>query len=86
MDKFLANPAGLIALVCIIGLVIGINVALFSALRQSATDAKQAAIWSKALRGGADIRSRHNEQLNELHQKVQQIQTPSPADEKDDSP
>ena len=25
MDKFLANPAGLIALVCIIGLVIGLN-------------------------------------------------------------
>ncbi|MBI3241662.1 MAG: hypothetical protein HYZ49_05150 [Chloroflexi bacterium] len=83
MDKLLSNPQALIALLCVAGLVIGINLALFSALGQGKVLQKQAEIWGKAIGGGAEIRKQQNSQLDELHQRVQQLKAKTEDDEEE---
>jgi|CXWL01.1.fsa_nt_gi hypothetical protein len=87
MDKLLSNPQSLLALLCIVALVIGVNLALFGAVGKSKLFQEQAGVWGKALSGGAEGRKHQNDQLDELHQRVQQLQKP-PAneDEKKGSP
>ncbi len=80
MDKLLSNPQSLLALLCIVALVIG-NLALFGAVGKSKLFQEQARVWGKALSGGAEGRKRQNDQLDELHQRVQQLQKPPANDE-----
>ncbi len=84
MDKLLSNPQSLLALLCIAGLVIGINLALFSALNQSKVLQEQAKIWGKAFGGGAETRKRQNDQLDELHQRVQELKNEKPDKPEED--
>ncbi len=87
MDKLLSNPQSLLALLCIVGLVVGINLALFNAMSHGKMLQEQARIWGKAFGGGTEARKQQNDQLNELHQRVQQLQkTPPNGEEKKGSP
>ncbi len=81
MDDLLANPQKLLALLCIAGLVIGVNAALFSALLHRQASQQQASKWFQAVSGGREARQRQNEQLNELHQRVQKLHNESPDKE-----
>ena len=83
MNEILSNPRALIALLCVIALVLGVNALLFSAFR-GGSFAQHAAKWGQAFGGGADIRKRRQEQLDELHDRVDQLQSKKRrADEKD---
>jgi len=84
MDSLLSNPKALIALLCIIGLVIGVNAPLLFSVGQRKAIARDAQIWGKALRGGADVRKQQSDQLSELHQRVEQLKEQKPEADKDD--
>jgi hypothetical protein len=86
MDKLLSNPQSLLALLCIVGLVVGVNLALFNALSHGKILQEQAKIWGKAFGGGAEARKQQSDQLDELHQRVQQLQKPPPGDDEEKRP
>lgn len=74
MNELLANPKALVALLCVVALVVGINAMLFSAFRGRSFQ-QHASKWSQALGGGAEARRRQREQFDELHRRVQQLDT-----------
>ena len=77
MSELLTNPKALIILVCFGGAVIGLNLTLFGMLRGSRSAQEEASKWGQALRGGLEVRARHEAQLNELHQAVSQLKAAS---------
>ena len=80
MEKLLSNPQGLLALLCVAAFVVGVNLALFSALSQGKILQQQAKIWGKAFSGGGEARKQQSDQLDELHQRVQQLKPAPPAE------
>jgi hypothetical protein len=83
MDSLLPNPKALIALLCIIGLVIGVNAPLLLSVGQRKALARDAQLWGKALRGGADVRKQQSDQLSELHRRVEELKGQKPETDKD---
>lgn len=84
MNEFLSNPRALIALLCIAGLVLGLNAMLFSAIRGRSFQ-QHAAKWGQALAGGAEARKRQREQLDELHRRVEELKSDRRGDGKKDT-
>lgn len=84
MNEILSNPKALLALLCIAGLVLGFNAMLFSALSGGSFQ-QYAAKWGQAFSGGAEARKRQRQQLTELHQRVEQLQSEKRGEEKKDS-
>jgi hypothetical protein len=82
MNELLSNPRALIAVLCVIGLVLSVNMLLFTGLRSSVFG-QQAAKWGRAFGGGADVRKRQREQLDELHRRVEQLQSPPPGSDEE---
>jgi hypothetical protein len=83
VNDILSNPRALLALLCVAGLVLGVNALLFAGLRgKGFTD--YAAKWGQAFGGGAEARKRQRDQADELHRRVEQLQAAKPdLDEKD---
>ena len=81
MSELLANPRALIGLTCIVALVIGINLPLLSAFRNSKVLHDQAKILGNAMSGGAEIRKRQIKDLDELHRRVQELKSEPPKRE-----
>ncbi len=80
--ELLQNPTALIALICIVGFVIGINLPLLFPMGLGKLFEREAKTWSKALRNGADISQQNANNLDELHRQVEALkQPPKPPDE-----
>lgn len=94
LKDLFANPAGLIALACLAGVVLIANAALFALLRGATLDlsrfrrslATEASLWRRAITGGRDARAQQTDDLNELHQLVSQLRPPGEAGPTDQPP
>lgn len=82
MSELLSNPRALIGLTCIVALVIGINLPLLSAFRNSKFLQEQVKILGHAIGSGAEIRKQRQEDLDELHRRVQELKSEPPKQEK----
>jgi hypothetical protein len=81
MEDLLANPRGLIIIACFGAMVVGLNLTLFGLLRGDKSVQREAAVWGKVLRGN-QASQRQQAQLDELHQRVADLQRPpTPPDE-----
>ena len=83
LDQLLSNPGRLIALVCIVGFVLAINLPLFFPLGLSKMFEREATSWGKALRGGSDVAKQNDDRLDELHRQVEEFKS-KPAEKKED--
>jgi len=81
MDELLSNPRALIALACLGGLFLGVNLTLLSAFRRSKYLEEQAKIWGNAIGGGAAVRKQRQQDLDELHRRVQELKSEPPKKE-----
>jgi hypothetical protein len=81
MNELLSNPRALVALACLLGIVIGVNLTLLGTFRHSKFLQDQAKIWGNAMGGGAEVRKRQQDQLDELHQRVQGLKSGPPKEE-----
>lgn len=92
LQKLLDNPAGLLAVLCLVGVLVLANLALAAFLRGTTLDltrwrrslAAEAGIWRRAAVGGRAAQQQQTDQLNELHQLVSQLESkpvdgPEPA-------
>jgi hypothetical protein len=84
MNEILSNPKALIALLCVVALIVGVNAMLLSALRGRSFQ-QYAAKWSQAFSGGAEARKRQREQLDELHRRVEDLNSKKPTDDRQDA-
>jgi len=74
MPDFFSNPRALIAVLCIVGLVLAVNLPLLSLmLGKQNKISNEAAKWGKALQGGQQARRHQDAQTDELHRLVNQI-------------
>ena len=73
MDDLLSDPKRLLALLCIVGLVLGLNAPLFFSGGLGKMFEREAKVWGKALQGGADVRKRREAELAELHDRVRKL-------------
>lgn len=89
MDALFANPAGLVAVICLIGVMVIVNLALVALL--SGRDASclrrlinpnEAEVWRKSFTGGRAGQQHQADQLDELHKLVSNLSKPPEA--KDD--
>ncbi len=94
LNDLLANPAGLIVLACLAGVVLIANAALFALLRGAPLDlgrlrrslAAEANLWRRGFTGGREALAHQTDELNELHQLVSQLRPPGEADPTDQPP
>ncbi len=86
MNELLSNPRGLLALVCIGGLVISFNLILLGLLRGDKTVLEEMSKWGKAFGGGRDALGgkAQSAQLDELHQRVEKLKASPPSSKEQD--
>lgn len=77
MDRLLENPAGLLAVLCLIGVVLASTLGLVPLLRGGSPDFLRRLIdprgvemWRRAFTGGREAQRKQAEQLDELHRLV----------------
>lgn len=71
-DQLLANPPALAAVACIAGFVVIINLPLLLVpLGLGRLFEREARTWGKAIQAGADVRRRNDDQVDELHRRVE---------------
>jgi hypothetical protein len=75
MNELLANPKGLVILLCFGAVILGLNLSLFGLLRGNKTVQEEASKWGKALSGGQQARRQQDAQLDELHRAVAQFKS-----------
>lgn len=80
MNDLFSNPGKLIAILCIVGLVVGFNVPIIFAFMGRKTFDAEAKVVQTALRPGEAARNQQNAQMNELHQRVEQLKKDAPGD------
>lgn len=81
MAQLAHNPAGLLAVTCLVGVAVIANLALVALLRGFKLDLtrwqrslnKEADIWKRAVAGGQAAQRQQTDQLNELHSLVGQL-------------
>lgn len=80
MSELLSNPKGLLALACIGGLVISLNLILIGLLRGDQTVHEEISKWGKAFGGGREALAGQAQaaQLDELHQLVEKLKANTP--------
>jgi hypothetical protein len=83
LEELLANPNRLIALLCIIGFVLAINLPLLFPVGLGKLFEREAKVWGKALRGGSDVAEKNKAQIDELHRQVEALK--SDGDEKQET-
>lgn len=73
-EQLLANPPALAALACIVGFVVAVNLPLLLVPRGlGKLFGREARTWGKVIRAGADARKRNDDQVDELHRRVEQL-------------
>lgn len=86
LDKLLDNPAGLLAVVCLVGVVIVANLTLVAMIAGGQLDLsrfrrslnKEADLWRRSFTAGGQVRQQQAEQLEELHRLVGRLRPPEP--------
>ena len=88
LNQLLHNPAGLLAVLCLVGAAGVANVGLIALLRGRTLDfsrwrralTAEAGIWRRSVTGGQTAQRRQAAQLDELHQLVGQLEA-KPGDQ-----
>lgn len=88
MDNLLQNPAGLLAVICFVGVVLVSTLGLIPLLRGAdygafgrvANPDKQA-MWRKAFMGGREAQKQQASELDELHQRVAALKAQTTDDD-----
>lgn len=96
LEAILANPIGLLAVVCLVGVFVIANLALIAMIGGGQLDltrwrrslSNEAALWQKSFTGGREAQRQQSDQLDELHRLVGQLGPPEdkPASASPDSP
>lgn len=96
LEAILANPIGLLAVVCLVGVFIIANLTLIAMIGGGQVDlsrwrrslSNEAALWQKSFTGGREAQRQQSDQLDELHRLVGQLDQPEdgPASANPDSP
>ena len=81
LEELFANPTRLIALLCIVGFVLAINLPLLFPVGLSKFFGREAQVWGKVLRGGSDVAEKNTAQIDELHRQVESLKVET--DDKD---
>jgi hypothetical protein len=81
LDQILANRSALVALICIVGFVVAVNLPLLFPIGMGKFFEREARTWGKAIQAGADVRRRNEQQQDELHRQVEQLKPPSDSPE-----
>lgn len=81
LEELFANPNRLIALLCIIGFVLALNLPLLFPIGLGKLFEREAKTWNKALKGGTDISAKNTAQLDELHKKVEELKSAEKKEE-----
>jgi hypothetical protein len=84
LRDLLDNPAGLVLVLCLAGVVVVANLALLALLRGGTFDLArfrrslndEAGLWRRSVTGGRDAQKRQDDQLDELHQLVTHLKEP----------
>ncbi len=84
-ENLLTNPAALLAVLCLLGLVIGANVTLLGLLGNRKGLERELGVWGKAIGGGREAQRQQDAQLAELHQLVAKLSNP-PSEPNDPKP
>lgn len=80
MNDLFSNPAKLIAILCIVGLVIGFNVPIIFAFMGRKTFDAEAKALQTMVSPGAAARKQQDDQMSELRQRVEQLKKDAPDD------
>jgi hypothetical protein len=80
MDDLFSNPGKLIALLCIVGLVIGVNAPIIFAMGGRKAFDTEAKVFQTALRPGEKARTEQEKNMSDLHQRVQELKQNDPND------
>ena len=93
-NALLQNPAGLLAVLCLAGVALATNLALIALVRGTKLDLSrwrqalnaEANIWQRSVTGGQSAQRQQADQLGELRQLVEQLQSPPPSPDPNDPP
>ncbi len=80
MDRLLENPIGLLAVLCLVGVVLMSTLGLVPLLRGGSPDflrrlidPREAETWRRAFTGGREAQRRQAQEIDELHRLVSQL-------------
>jgi hypothetical protein len=80
MDHLLENPAGLLAVLCLVGVVLLSTLGIVPLLRGGSSDflrrlidPREGEAWRKAFTGGREAQRRQAQEMDELHRLVSQL-------------
>lgn len=86
MPDWLTNPKAIIVILCLSGLILGLNAPLLTLILGNKAARREASLWRQALRGelGSGRKRQQDAQLDELHQIVSTLKADRTSQDKSD--